>query len=144
MKDKVLQILVEDCITHRLTEIESLQYINERHKNISDRTLRRYKKKIESDDTLNIYFNEHARIGFVRDQKKRKDEMDAVLTKLMNKWHSVKDDDDIHRTVRLAEAIIGANKRLEEISLSNPVISQIKNKLDNYESNQASRETITQ
>ena len=133
MKIQGLNLLVEDCITHNLSINESIDYIEERLKRrISTKTLWQHKKDITSDDSLNIYFNEHTRIGFVRDHRARTKEMKSVMNGLIRRWHKTKDDlsVDVHDLVRLSEGIISASKRLEEISLANPVISGIKAKVE--------------
>jgi hypothetical protein len=142
MKGTELEILVTDCITHRMTQVESKEYIKTRYKEVSLSTIKRTKSRLLSDDALNKYFNEHTRIGFVHDQRDRRNEMLSVMEQLMRRWkdYTSRKDIDIHRVVRLAEAIVNTNKRLEEISLSNPVISKIKAKIDGIESDQASRE----
>lgn len=128
-----MRILVQDCLTHRLTEKESLEYIEKRTgEKVKRDTYYTWKNKLKSDKELDIFFNEHTRIGFVRDQRDRKDEIMSVLEGLMRRWKNMKGKEkvDEYRMVRLSEAIINANKRMEEISLSNPVISAIKAKVD--------------
>ena len=87
-------------------------------------------QEITSDDSLSQYFDEHTRIGFVRDQKNRKSEMESVMNTLMRKWKKFDINSDEYRMVRISDAIVNASKRLEEISLSNPVISAVKAKVD--------------
>ena len=128
-----MRILVQDCLTHRLTEPEALEYIEKRTgEKVKRDTYYTWKRKLKSDKELDIFFNDHTRIGFVRDQRDRKDEVDSVLDGLMRRWKNLKGAKivDEYRMVRLSEAIINANKRAEEISLSNPVISAIKAKVD--------------
>ena len=118
-------------MTHRLTEPEALEYIEKRTGKKPNRdTYYTWKRKINSEDSLNIYFNDHTRIGFVLDQRNRKDEMESVMEGLMRKWKKMNTNTDEYRMVRISDAIVNANKRLEEISLSNPVISAIKAKVD--------------
>ena len=125
-------MLVEDCMTHNLSEKESLSYIEKRHKKVSKMTYHRYKDYINSDESLNIYFNEHARIGFVIDQRDRKNEMNSINSQLLRRWKNLtgRENTDVDQIIRLSHAIVSVNKRLEEISLSNPVISKIKAKVD--------------
>ena len=119
-------------MTHHLSERESLTYIEKRYKKVAKQTYHNYKKHIDSDDTLNIYFNEHARIGFVKDQRDRKNEMESVLDQLMRRWKNItgRENADLNDIVKLSHAIRLINHRLEEISLSNPVIAKIKAKVD--------------
>ncbi len=105
-------------------------------------TLQRYKNYINSDQSLDIYFNEHARIGFVKDQRSRKNEMNSVNEQLLRRWKNLtgRENADVDQIIRMSHAIVSVNKRLEEISLSNPVISKIKAKVDLVESDKISRE----
>jgi len=141
------QILVEDCITHRLTEPESLKYIEKRMgESISRTNLQDWKRKINADETLDIYFNEHTRIGFVRNQRERYDEAESVMGVLMRQWGLFRKekDPDIADLCKLADTIMSVNKRMEDISMSNPVISKIKTRIDIVESESESRQDIIQ
>ena len=132
-KNRELLLIIQDCITYRLREKEALEYIEQRYgQSISRGHYFRLKKHIESDEELNYYFDYHARIGFVKDQRDRANEIKSVMTELMRRWFLLSKEkySDIYKIVRLAEAIINASKRLEEISLANPVIAKIKAKID--------------
>jgi len=142
---KVLLNLIEDCLTYRLTEKESIEYIKERYQSITRNTLNNYKRHIESDETLNIYFNEHTRIGFVKEHVQRFKEMNIVLKGLLELWDKLDMtiQADQQTRIRLAHAIISVNNRLENISLANPVISKIKaeiDKLRRYEDQDTNKE----
>ncbi len=129
--DSLLHNLVSDCITYRLNEKESIRYIEKRYKKISRRHFYRIKNKINSDDSLNDYFDNHARIGFVIDHKRRVDEIESVLAKLMKKWLNITENNaDVSEMTRLAETIIHASKRSVELSLANSVISKIKQDIE--------------
>jgi len=132
-KNRELLLIVQDCVTYRLHEKEALEYIEQRYdQSISRGHYFRLKRHLESDEELNYYFDYHARIGFVKDQRDRANEIKSVMSELMRRWFSLSKEKypDIYKMVRLAEAIINASKRFEEISLSNPVIAKIKAKVD--------------
>lgn len=126
--DIVLHNLITDCMTYRLTEEESLEYIAIRYKKISKRHYYRIKKQLNSDEELQRFFDHHTRIGFIIDHKKRRDEIESVLEQLMRRLLELATQKITNylALTRLSEAIISANKRAEEISLSNPIISKIK------------------
>ncbi len=141
------QTLIEDCITHRLTYEESKDYVEKRlGAELSRTNFFDWKRKINSDDTLDIYFNEHTRIGFVKNQRDRYDEAESVMATLMRQWGEFrgKSDPDIGELCRLADTIISVNKRMEDISMSNPVISKIKTRIEIVESESESRQDLIQ
>lgn len=143
-KESILHNLVTDCITYRLSEKESLEYITTRYKKISRRHYFRIKKQILSDQELDDFFNHHARIGFVLDHKKRRDEMELVLGYLMKRWLSITEGNLFRFSdmTRLAETIIHVNQRAEDLSLSNSIIFKIKEDFEeaNNEENRMSNE----
>lgn len=129
MYGKELDLLVQDCITHRLSDKESLEYIKTRlNHTVSLAALKRRKYRMQSEKSLNQYYNYHTRIGFVKDQRDRKNEVEAVLNDLMRKWkqYTITNNTEISQLTKLSSGIIEANRRLEEISLSTPIIAKIK------------------
>ena len=122
----------KDNLAKLKSEKESLEYIATRYKKISRRQYFRVKKQILSDQEINDFFNHHARIGFVLDHKKRRDEMELVLGYLMKRWLSITEGNLFRFTdmTRLAETIIHVSQRAEEITLSNSVIFKIKRDLE--------------
>ena len=130
-----LEQLVQDCETYRLSEKEALEYIKKRFgRKISARQYYRIKKKITSEEYLQDWFNEHARIGFVIEHKKRIDEMQAIHETLIGllKKEMFKDETEQNRKgiLQLFEILLKINHRLSELSLGNPVIHKIKNRID--------------
>jgi len=131
--------LVLDCITYRLPQAMSLEYIkqmkqivtgNRRSRGISATKYKNIKKDLESDDALSKYLNEHSRIGFVKDQRDRAEEVSKGMEKIMNSLADidpVKDRDDL---VKIIPSLVMLSRRAEEISLSNPIISKIKMEAD--------------
>jgi len=138
-----LDILVEDCVYHRLKVVESIEYIQKRTVTedtpkgtiISESTYKRKKSYLLNHRGLNAYFDDHMRIGFIRDQRMRKGEMDAVMDELMRRWKDFvsKPTVDIREMAALAESINSINRSLREISLDNPIIAQIKQKIEEHD-----------
>ena len=95
---------------------------------ISQRTWRRYREELSTDDTLNQYFNHHTRVGFIQQQKKRMEEAELILKHLKARFLALSgvENVDVYRLSRLSETIATWSKRAEEISLANPVIAKIK------------------
>jgi len=133
-----LEQLVQDCEVFRLREKEALEYIKKRFgKEISARHYYRTKKKITSEEYLEDWFNEQARIGFVIEHKKRIDEMQVVHKTLLEliKKELTKPESDQNRKgiLQLFETLLKINYRLAELSLDNPIIQQIKKRIENSE-----------
>ena len=114
-------------------------------RNIARSTYQKHKHQIFSEDGLNMWFNTHTNIGFVQDQKMRNMEMNAVMDDLMKQWAKLLNKPDPHPNVvaGLAHAITDVSRRLGEISLDNPIISQIKIKIDTIEQQQTSESGTT-
>ena len=130
-----LEQLVLDCDTYRLSEKEALEYISTRfRKSISARHYYRMKKKITSEDHLQDWLNEHARIGFVIEHKKRIDEIEifrkALLEHLKNETLKPISEQDRKGIIQLFETLLKINHRLSELYLGNPIIQEIKNTIE--------------
>ncbi|PIN82301.1 MAG: hypothetical protein COV65_07145 [Nitrosopumilales archaeon CG11_big_fil_rev_8_21_14_0_20_33_24] len=141
MYDKqLLYNLVMECETYRLSEKESMDYIRKKTDGeciISRRHYSRIKRRINSEDECKNWLNNQARFGFVSEHKKRIDEMEMVLRKLMKLLLSetAKDESkqDRHLILKTLSQIESANKRLSELSLGSPVIAEIKNQVKEKE-----------
>jgi len=128
-------------------EKQGMAYINSRlpeNKRIKDRTYRSYKKFALDDEALNNYFNEHTQIGFIREHKLRMEELKFVQKELMQNFYfqvSVDEEKggkkDDRKIVAYAQAIATVNARLEQISLSNPIIAAVKKKIDTNDGSQS-------
>ena len=65
-ENRLINSLVQDCITYRLTESESLEYIKTRYgKKISIASYKRRKALFKSDLSTQLWLNDFTRIGFV-------------------------------------------------------------------------------
>jgi hypothetical protein len=127
-----LKKTVNDCIVFRLSTKESLEYIEQKNNGtrISERHFFRIKKHLESDEQLQYWLNHHTRIGFVLEHKKRIDEIELLISKLMNMFQNEIQNKNHRFILRLSERIESLNKRLTELYLGNPVISEIKKEVD--------------
>ena len=133
-----LEQLVQDCETFRLREKEALEYIKQRFgKEISSRHYYRIKKKITSEEYLQEWFNEFARIGFVIEHKKRLDELEVIQKTLLElvKKELAKPEADQKKNmlIQIFHVLLKINYRLEEVSLGTPVIQKIKKRIEEKE-----------
>jgi hypothetical protein len=79
---------------------------------------------------LQSWLNHHTRIGFVLEHKKRIDEIELVISKLMNIFQNEIQNKNHKFILKLSERIESLNKRLTELYLGSPVISEIKKEVD--------------
>ena len=89
-RQKLLDKLVSDCITYRLTEKEALQYIeNEYGKPISSKTYFKIKARVESDESNQAGLNQFTRIGFVQLHRKLVDNLMKIYEDNLNRFFIV-------------------------------------------------------
>ena len=129
--DHILKRLLQDCSIFRLTDKESQHYI-EQYTNVilHEKTINKKRKELESDPVINQWLGYQTRIGFVKEHKKRMEEIEKVQSKLMKKFLQTNDTQTI---MELSDKIVNVNKRLSELNLGSPIIAQIKKKLEEVE-----------
>lgn len=124
--EEILNRLLQDCITYRLTDKESQQYIEQYTKvKFSEGHINKKKKQIDSELNITQWLNHHTRIGFKKEHKTRMDEMEKIQQRLIKLFLNEK---DIRNVISLAERIEAINRRLSELNLGSPVIAQMKQK----------------
>ncbi len=136
-RQKLLDKLVSDCITYRLTEKEALQYIEKEYgKSISSKTYFNIKARIESDES---WFNQFTRIGFVQLHRKLLDNLMKIYEDNLNKFYIVSREirngntRDEETIFKLNREIRENTKMLSDLSLGTPIIAAIKSKLQQHE-----------
>jgi len=134
---KLLNELMADIVTYRLTETEGMKYIATRFRPISISSYKNRHAKVNSDKNTNLWLNHMTRIGFVQHHKKQIEDAMRIQD------HSLRDF--ITETSRPAELIdhdliykikhdIRENIRLlTDLGLGTPIISALKSKLDKVE-----------
>ncbi len=130
-----LKALVQDCITYRLTEKESLVYIAERlGKPIGAAHYYTLKKSLESDSNAQDWINHFAKTGFISEHMKRYNEMDLLLQvafrMLIDEDSKKSDERDPNVIFGLMSQITQISKRLTNLQGGTPILSQIKALLD--------------
>lgn len=125
-----LKALVQDCITYRLTEKESLVYIAARFgKPISQAHYYVLKKRLESDSNAQDWINRFARTGFISEHMKRYNEMDLLLQvafRMLIEEDSKKSDErDPNVIFGLMSQITQISKRLTNLQSGTPILSQL-------------------
>ena len=131
-QNRNLKKAVSDCLVYRFSTKESLDYIEQKNNGvrISERHFFRIKKHLESDEQLQYWFDHHTRIGFALEHKKRIDEMELLISKLMQIFQIQSKENNYKFVIKLSERIESLNKRLSELYLGNPVISEIKKEVE--------------
>jgi len=147
---KISNGLIQECIAVRLTYRESEAHIKEfTGEEISEAWWYRKKSTLMNDKSLNKYFDEQLRIGFMRDYRIRKIELESVLDKLMHRWYSLVDthegepEPNIMNMRLLSNSINEISRTLREISLDNPIIAGIKAKIEEHDKPIQAGETST-
>lgn len=133
-EDKFLNSLVMDCVIYRLTKEEALAYIESRFKKTSDRTYRKRKAHILSDESTQVWLNHFTRIGFVQHHKEQmehiqrleEDSMRQFFVETLRQGGNRNED----RILKLKQDIRDNVKLLSELGLGTPIISAIKAKLE--------------
>jgi len=127
--------LVLDCDTYRLSEKESLEYITVRFgKSISVRQYYRIKRKVLSDESIQKWFEFFTRTGFVIELKKRMEEIELVQKTCMRLLKSELDKPESQQNrnwlLKLIHEIRENNELLSEKDIDNPIIEQVKKRID--------------
>jgi len=124
----ILNRLIQDCITYRLTDKESQSYVKQYTVvTLSEKYINKKKKEIESEPNITQWLNHHTRIGFIREHKTRMNEMEKIQEKLIHLFLS---ENDTKLLLLISERIESINRRLSELNLGSPIIAQIKKKLE--------------
>lgn len=133
MKDnRFLNSLVQDCITHGLSEAESLEYVKVRYgKPISRASFIRRKSYITSDRSTDIWLNHFTRIGYVKNHQQDIETIrklrDDSMRQLEREFGKPKRDE--YKILKLKDNVIETTKLLSELNLGTPIISSIRAKL---------------
>jgi len=133
-KVQILNQLVIDCNTYNLSDDQSLVYIKKRlGREISQKTLERYKKKLKDGYLTNEWLQQFARVGFanvfhellITAQNSLLDtnQQIFILTKLNNIEYRQKREDII---IKLKYLQLNQIREVQRLSLSTPVVAQMK------------------
>jgi len=132
---KHLKQLVIDCITFRLSEKEGLEYIQESlGTQISSRHYYRVKNNVSSEKYHQDWLENHTKIGFLVEFKKRIEEMEKLQKICINFLRKeCKKDETLHDKgwiIQIFNQITKNNIRLSELYLAAPIVENIKKRLD--------------
>ena len=138
-RQKLLDKLVTDCITYRLTEKEAHRYIEEEYgKPISSKTYFTIKSRLESQSevTSQLWLNEFTRIGFVQHHRKLIDNLERIYEDNLNRFfiESRKEPRNDELILKINANIRENTRLLCELGLGSPIIAAVKAKLQQYES----------
>jgi hypothetical protein len=131
---KLLNELVKDCITYKLTESEALQYIELRYgKKISVRSYKRRKAFVKSDTSTQLWLNHFTRVGFVKSHQGHLNSINKIRDELMHQLEkeiSNKNNRDEDKILKIIDRIMEATKLLVGLDMGSPIIAEIKAKLE--------------
>lgn len=122
--------LVKECMRYNFTNYEAIRYIQVRGYSISDRHYYRMKKYLKSDPSITAWLSEYARVGFALAHRDRIEEIQSLMSKA---WRMLAIEENKPYESQKKELILKIygeirelNKRLTELSLASPIISEIK------------------
>ncbi len=120
--------LAKDCITYRLSDDESVQYVRKyTGQEISLAWIAKAKAEVRKNRNINSWLADHARVGFAETHRQLMDEMALVQKRMLTEFLACTDED---RTIKLSSEIRENNKRISELNIGLPVIAQIKAKME--------------
>lgn len=140
--NKFLNSLVQDCITFRLTETESLVYIKTRYgKSISAPSFNRRKANVSSDLSTETWLTHFTRVGFVKNHQQDISTISKIRDDSMHQLQIEidKQSRDEYKILKLKQDIRDNTQLLSELNLGTPIISAIKAKLDHAKTLQVSQ-----
>jgi hypothetical protein len=130
---KLLNELIKDCITYKLSESEAVEYIRHRYgKSIATITYKHRKAQILSDESTNIWLNNFTRIGFVKNHQADIETIEKIRDDSIHQLQIeiAKDPRDEYKILKLKQDIRDDTQLLSELNLGTPIISAIKAKLE--------------
>ena len=136
--NKLLDELVKDCITYKLTETEALEYIQKRYgKKISIASYKRRKALFKSDLSTQIWLNDFTRIGYVINHRQHMERINKICDDSMHQLQKEisKPKRDERKILTLKDSVMESTKLLVELDMGTPVLSAIKTKLESSNKN---------
>lgn len=132
-KDRIqlLERLVSDCISYNLSETEALQYLEKTYKQpVSKRNYYIYKKRLETDESTNLWLNQFTKIGFVANHRMLVEDAQKVYKDSLKRYftESIRNSDK-HLIMRLEYNIRENGRYLTELIEGTPIIAAIKSQL---------------
>lgn|GEM_PF-2149981 len=146
-ENKLVNELMADIVTYRLTQSEGMKYIEMRFRPISDTVYKRRHALINSDKTVNLWLSYFTRIGFVLHHKKliedamriQNDSLREFITETSRPTTPPRDNPTVQLrdqdyVLKLKNDIRENIRLLTDLGLGTPIISALKAKLDKVES----------
>ena len=154
---EIIQKLAWDCKIWNLSERESLTYFEQMGHPISRMKYYRILKFLESSRSIHVWMDQQAKTGFIINHREHFEEIERIKEPIMRMFilqtnlpDYVSDPTDNNPNLkqrrrilnpqkkpylilRLAERLESLNRRAAEINLGNPVVANIKTKIDQLE-----------
>lgn len=120
-----------DCVTYSLNEEQGLKYIEKFYGRIAHTTYSRWKMKIQSEDTTNLWLNQFTRIGFVEKHRMLIEDAEKVYKDSLNRYfvESIRNPPDKRLVLRLEFNFRENGRYLAELMEGTPIIAAIKSQL---------------
>lgn len=132
---KLINELMADIVTYRLTEPEGMKYIAARFRPISISSYKHRHARVNSDKNVNLWLNHFTRIGFVIHHKKMIEDAMRIQDHSLRDFiteisREIPDHDLIYKIKNDMRENI---RLLTDLGLGTPIISALKAKLDKVE-----------
>jgi len=139
--------LVQDCVIYRFTENEALQYIKIYSGDNLEMKRSKYfdiKKKLESDEELQLWLKEHMAVGIIKDHKDHHQLLHKMLednvkmyfteksipAKIDQEGQSMNNPEYNFNKIRiLQKEIREIIAEIGEVGLANPIVAAIKQEI---------------
>ena len=131
-ENKLLNSLIQDCITYRLTEKEGREYVKSRFREISTSSYNIRKANVLRDKTTDIWLNHFTRVGFVSSHRRQIEQIESIQSDSLKQLYkeTANDNRDEYKILRLKADIRENTKLISELSLGTPIISAIKARIE--------------
>lgn len=130
-KQKLLEKCVGDCITYGLKEDQALVYIEKIYGKIGLTNYYHHKKRLESNETTDLWLNQFTRIGFVEKHRMLIEDAERVYKDSLNRYfvESIRNPPDKRLILRLEFSYRENGRYLAELMEGTPIIAAIKSQL---------------
>jgi len=133
-ESKLVNELMADIVTYRLTEPEGMKYVAARFRPISRSVYSRRHAFTNSDKNVNLWLNHFTRIGFVLHHKKQIEDalriQDHSLRDFITEISRAPEDQDHDLIYKIKHDMRENIRLLTDLGLGTPIISALKAKLD--------------
>jgi hypothetical protein len=143
-ESKLVNELMADIVTYRLTEPEGMKYIKARFRVIGITSYKKRHAFVNSDKNINLWLTHFTRIGFVQHHKKQIEDairiQDHSLRDFITEISRAAEDQDHDLIYKIKHDMRENIRLLTDLGLGTPIISALKAKLDKVDNPKSNKE----